>query len=129
MTCLSTQLMWMQWEPYEYWMQSEQQGSQNKSDFIRPPHLRCMDSYKKSHRKKQLHFIPDPHMVSNTFSVIYTVVSNNLLPYNIEFSIYFLSDPQSRLPLRGSAPNKLLILPTARIQNECECRFTLMNSL
>ncbi len=31
-------------------------------------------------------------------------------------------------PLRGFAPNKLLILPTARIQNKCECRLTLMNS-
>ncbi len=31
--------------------------------------------------------------------------------------------------LRGFAPNKLLILPTAKIQNKCECRLTLMNSL
>ena len=30
--------------------------------------------------------------------------------------------------LRGFAPNKLLILPTARIQNKCACRLTLMKS-
>ncbi len=37
--------------------------------------------------------------------------------------------PGSFLILRGFAPNKLLIHPTARFQNKCECRLLLMNSL
>ncbi len=38
-------------------------------------------------------------------------------------------DDKKLIYLRGFAPNKLLILPTARIQNKCVCRLTLMNSL
>ncbi len=41
----------------------------------------------------------------------------------------FGRDKQPLKLLRGFAPNKLLILPTARIQNKCACRLTLMDSL
>ncbi len=51
-----------------------------------------------------------------------------LVEYPFVKNVDYVSYVRQHL-LRGFAPNELLILPTARIQNKCECRLMLMNSL